>query len=98
MLIDQCQKIDINQFIQTANHEYKKRLIKSHIEALGQQIQLTSTPTRFEGQRLWFICPLCEHRVGNLYQHPIKQIVGCRNCLQLKYRNQRYKGMIENNI
>jgi hypothetical protein len=97
-LVDQCQRISIDLIIQKANREKRSTFISQEIGLLGIELNLTHTPTRFNGKRLWLVCPLCNSRRRDLYKHPMNNAVGCRECLNLKYRNQRYKGMIENSI
>ena len=63
---------------------------------MGIDIELIATETKFNGMRFWFKCPQCERRVGVLFKHTITEIIGCRICLNLHYRKQRYKGMVEN--
>jgi len=94
-LIDRVQKIDINHIVRSAYIEYKKRFVESTLEALGTNIRLTISKTRFNGTRLWFMCPKCNKRVGTLFKHPVNSFLACRICLKLKYRKQRFKGMFE---
>ena len=94
-LVEQSQKIRIDELVAKAKKELKVKLVQSKIEALGIEIKLTTSKTRFNGERLWFACPMCNRRVGTLYKHPLQERIGCRNCLSLTYRKQRFKGMIE---
>jgi hypothetical protein len=56
-------------------------------------VRLSKTPTQFDGQRWWFICPLivrglpCNRRVGKLYLPPGARYFGCRKCHDLTYRS-----------
>lgn len=70
-------------------------MITSQLKLMGVDIELIATETKFNGVRFWFKCPQCERRVGVLFKHPITQAIGCRLCLNLHYRKQRYKGMAE---
>ena len=97
-VVDQCRKINIDDMVRKTKLSFKTNFIYSELEILGQNIHLTSSKTRFNGLRLWFVCPICKRRINNLYKHPLRSFIGCRICLKLKYRNQRYKGMIENSI
>lgn len=92
---DYCRKINIDALVKEAKGKIKLQLVQSEIEALGVAVQLTTSKTRFNGERLWFACPLCERRIHTLYQHPLQRIVGCRTCLGLAYSKQRFKGMAE---
>lgn len=94
-LADNTEKISINRLIVQVKEELKSALVRSQIDVMGLQISLTTSRTRFNGKRLWFVCPLCSRRCESIYRHTDKEIAGCRNCLNVKYRKQRYKGMIE---
>lgn len=98
LLVENCQKIEINDFIRLSNKQLKELIIKSSLELEGVSILLNSSITGFGGTRLWFSCPLCNKRVGVLYRHPTSQILGCRSCLRLDYRKHRYSKMIENSL
>jgi len=94
-LVEHTQRVNINDLVKQAQKELKTRLVQAQIKALGLIVNLTTSKTRFNGDRLWFICPICCKRVGTLYQHTTKELIGCRSCLNLKYKKQRFKGMIE---
>lgn len=95
LVAENYSKINIDELVVNALKELKIRLVQSQIDALGVEVKLTSSKTKFNGERLWFICPNCNKRVGVLRKHPVDGIIGCRICLNLKYRKQRFKGMIE---
>ena len=90
-----CQKVDINNLVRQTKVELKGKILESEISALGKKVCLTTSQTRFGGTRLWFLCPVCSRRVGVIYKHPTTSAIGCRSCLELKYKKQRYKGMME---
>ena len=94
-LADTTQKISIDELVKQARRELKLRLVEAQIESYGITVKLTTSKTRFNSERLWFKCPVCLKRVGTLYRHSLKMVVACRNCLNIKYRKQRYKGMVE---
>lgn len=94
-LADHSRKINVDDLVREATKELKLRLVQSQIETLGVPVKLTTTKTRFNGERLWFVCPSCDRRIHTLYQHPFSQDLGCRVCLGLAYSKQRFKGMIE---
>ena len=94
-LADYSQKVNINDLTRQAKKELKTHLLRSSIELLGYNLALTTSKTRFNGERTWFVCPLCGKRVGVIYKQQGNNKVGCFKCLNLKYRKQRYKGMIE---
>lgn len=94
-LVEECQKIKIEDFVSRCRNKLKVLIINSEIEALGLNLELTTSKTHYNGIRLWFKCPLCGLRVGALFKHPLTSTIGCRQCLKLEYRKARYKGMIE---
>ncbi len=95
LVAEDCSKIKVNDLVTNAMKALKIRLVQSQIDALGVEVKLTSSSTKFNGKRLWFVCPNCTRRIGTIYKHPTEEIFGCRICLNLKYRKQRFKGMIE---
>jgi hypothetical protein len=95
---ENCQKIKVDQLVNQVQKELKKRLLEAQISTFGIDISFTTTKTKFNGERIWFICPNCKKRVGDIYKHPMEDKVGCRVCLNLKYKKQRFKGMIETAI
>lgn len=59
------------------------------LEDVESSIRLQSTPTQFDGERLWFTCPLvaCNRRAGKLHLPPGEKYFGCRTCHNLTYRS-----------
>ncbi len=94
-LVEHTQRININDLVRQAQKEVKMRLLEAQIEALGVNVGLTTSKTRFNGERVWFVCPVCGQRSGIIYSFASSNI-GCRKCLGLKYKKQRFKGMVEN--
>lgn len=94
-LVSQYQKLDINDIVKKTTAGLKKEFLKSRISALGLKIDLTTSTTRFHGKRIWFECPICKRRTGVIFADTIRTQLGCRKCLGLKYKKQRFKGMIE---
>ena len=95
-VVENSFKVNVDDLLNKAKKELKLRLLQSQIDSLGVHIGLTTSKTRFNGQRIWFVCPNCARRVGTVYKHPLNQTLGCRVCLGLKYAKQRFKGMVEN--
>jgi hypothetical protein len=91
-------KVNVDELLKKARKELKLRLLQSQIDTLGVHIGLTTSKTRFNGERIWFVCPNCGRRVGTVYKHPVKYMMGCRVCLDLKYAKQYYKGMVETKV
>ncbi|MDD5147796.1 MAG: hypothetical protein PHV63_04625 [Candidatus Daviesbacteria bacterium] len=92
---ENCQKINIDDLIRQANKEIKHRILQSQIEVMGFELSLSTSRTRFNGERYWFLCPICTSRVGTIYKSPLNNQIGCRGCLKIQYRKQRFKGMVE---
>jgi len=93
--VEERETIKIQDFIRQAQKQMKLAMIKSQIEAMGGTgIELSATKTRFGGERLWFVCPLCKRRAGCLYRGTSGATLGCRVCLGLMYRKQKYKGLV----
>lgn len=98
LLVEECQKIEINTFLRRTKLKLRETLIASELNMQGISILLISSITGFGGTRYWFKCPLCSKKVGVLFMHPVSQNLGCRRCLGLEYRKRRYKGMVENQL
>lgn len=96
LLVEQCQKIRLSDFIGKAREQIKESILQASIEAEGYNLLFIRSKTGFGGTRFWFSCPMCNKRVGVLYKHPVSQNLGCRKCLRLDYKKHRYSGMIEN--
>jgi hypothetical protein len=82
-------------YLARARYKLKEILLTSDISASNVPICFTTSTTGFGGTRYWFACPVCSRRAGVLFIHPLSHQVGCRTCLGLSYRKQRYKGMAE---
>lgn len=95
VLVEQCKKISINQVLDIIKHQLKLQLVDAQLQSQGLNIELTTSKTSFNGERIWFKCPKCCERKGVLYQHPVSNDIGCKDCLNLEYKSRRYKGMIE---
>ncbi len=94
-LVEYSQKINIDDIVRQINKDLKHQMLQSSIEVMGLQLSLLTSSTRFHGKRYWFACPVCNNRTGTIYRHPITLQVGCRSCLGIQYRKQRFKGMLE---
>lgn len=95
LTVETCPKIKIDDLLKQCREAFKESMITSQLKMMGVDIELIATETKFNGMRFWFKCPHCERRVGVLFKHPITETIGCRLCLHLHYRKQRYKGMAE---
>jgi hypothetical protein len=96
-IVEECQKIEISKFLGIAKIGIKEALLKIELENENINIKLLTSLTHKNGLRYWFGCPICSKRIGVLFVHPISNILGCRNCLDLRYKKSRFKGMVENN-
>ena len=94
-LVEECQKIRIEDFLKSYRGKLKELVLNSEIDTLGFQINLATSKTCYNGLRFWFECPLCGMRAGVIFKHPLNNKIGCRDCLNLEYRKRRYKGMVE---
>ena len=52
-------------------------------------VKLTRTPTRFDGERPWFLCPSCKKKVRKLYLPPGATYFLCRSCHDLSYQSRQ---------
>ncbi len=95
MLADISQKITIDEVVSRVNEALKRQKLQAQIEVMGFNLDLLTSKSRFNGTRYWFSCPLCGRRSRTIYKHPTGSQIGCRICLDLQYRKQRFKGMIE---
>ena len=59
------------------------------ITRVGTIIQLVRTPAINHGERLWFSCPVCHKRVGQLYLPPGRTMFLCRHCHNLTYASRQ---------
>ena len=95
-LVESSYQIHVGELIKKVRAHIKATLITTEIKNLGIEVGVTTSKTAFGGLRHWFECPLCKRRIGIIFVHPVSNKVGCRTCLGLKYKKQRYKGMVEN--
>ncbi len=89
-VLENCQKIRINDYIRQARNSLKKAIIEAQITADGQNITFTTSTSHLGGSRLWFECPACKSRVGIIYKNPINLQLMCRKCIGALYKKQRY--------
>lgn len=98
VLVEDCQKIDINDMVRKTMSDLKRQLISFEVSLNGSGIGLTTSMTGGGGVRFWFLCPSCGKRVGTLFQRPNSTAVSCRQCNGLYYKKARYSKMIEMQI
>lgn len=94
-LVEDCDKISITDILREYKTKIKETLIRSKFNMLNENVIIAPTKTGNGGTRFWFICPRCKRRSGDLLQHPLQGILGCRICLGLEYKKRRFRGMIE---
>ena len=97
-LVEECQKITLSEYLSRVKLKLKEVLLSSEMSVFDVPISFTTSKAGFGGSRFWFCCPRCGRRVGTLFKHPLREVIGCRLCLNLEYRKRRYKGMIEANL
>lgn len=97
-LVEECQRIKIQDFLKAYRTKLKPQILSSELEIAGLKIDLITSKTCYNGLRFWFGCPNCKKRVGVIFVHPINKKLGCRTCLNLEYRKRRYKGMLETKV
>lgn len=51
----------------------------------NQTVWLTTTPCNLGGKRYWFLCPICDYRVGVLYLPRGDVRFACRHCNGITY-------------
>jgi hypothetical protein len=98
LVVEDCQRLSVYDYLKSIKVRSKEVLLGLTAEILGLKINFTTTPTQFNGSRLWFNCPHCDHRIKYLLIHPFTLRAGCRGCLGLIYGKQRFKGMLESNL
>ena len=93
-IVEQSQKIKISDLLIKYRLKIKESMLKNSVEISGKMVELLTSKTGNGGIRYWFRCPTCSRRAGILFS-ALNRTLGCRLCLKLSYRKQRYKGMIE---
>lgn len=83
LTVEDCQKLSVLSLKDASR-------AKSPIEVNQQLIELTSTKCNYGGERVWFLCPACNIRVGTLYRKPLSDVFLCRHCLDLTYNLRKY--------
>lgn len=95
-IVEECRKVSISALVKATKEKLKESLLKTELEYWDLNIQIGTTNTNHGGKRYWLKCTLCTKNVGFIYLHPITNKIGCRACLDLKYKKSRFKGMVEN--
>jgi hypothetical protein len=95
-IVEECRKVSISNFIKATKSKLKESILKTELEYWDLNIQLGTSVTHKGGIRYWFKCPTCTKNVNEVYLHPITNKMGCRTCLNLRYKKSRFKGMVEN--
>lgn len=85
----------VSSFLRQYRRQMMETLMTMGVEISGTTVPILTSKLASGGTRYWFGCPLCMKRIGVIYQHPMKGVIGCRKCLGLDYKKHRYKGMIE---
>ena len=66
---------------------YRIRINDAPWESVEEVVPFDWTPCNYGGQRIWFLCPHCEHRVVVLYN--VGKRFLCRHCGNLTYTTQQ---------
>lgn len=90
--LEQCPKITIKQFYREIEESLREELL--HIKLEG--IEIVKTKANYGWYRKWFACPECRKKVFTLYTVTNKFV--CRTCSWLKYKKQKFKGMLEEKV
>ena len=90
--LEECSKITIKDLLKKVEIELQKELLNIELD----WIEIVQTKANYWGFRSWFKCPYCSIKVFTLYE--INWELKCRKCSWLKYKKQRYKGMLEEKI
>ena|SRR3989344_9413719 len=81
--VENCQKISVRQLgLNWNNHQ--------QISIDLQSIQLTTSKCNYGGFRVWFLCPVCNKRIGVLYRKPMSNLFLCGVCNNLTYQLRKY--------
>ena len=91
LTLESCRKIKIDDLVRQARREAKRLYLESLDLDSGRRIDLVTSSTRYGGQRYWFKCPMCQNRVGVLYQGANR--LACRVCIGYRYYSSRYNRM-----
>jgi hypothetical protein len=73
------QKVSMKDISTDIHKEIKELLLKSKLNIDNINLNLTTTKTRFGGDRYWIECPRCKRRVGDVYCVGNEMV--CRKCL-----------------
>lgn len=82
MICNHTDHVDIRKF---AKLGYR---LPDYFELEGVTFSTTWTETNFGGRRQWFRCPRCDRRCAIVYRPAATQQIGCRICLNGKYRSE----------
>lgn len=82
--IEECQRISISE-VELQSYD------PSVIEVNDQTVKITKTRCNLGGWRYWFVCPMCNRRIGMLYRKPLGSSFLCRHCQNLTYQLTKYR-------
>lgn len=74
---------------------YRCRVNGGEWQTVEQHIAFDRTPCNYGGERMWFLCPKCNRRVGVLCSESILFL--CRHCCQISHASKQ-KGYMDNLI
>lgn len=79
------QKISMKDISKDIYKEMKELLLKSKLNIYSTNLNLTTTKTRFGGDRYWIECPRCKKGVADVYF--VDKDTLCRECLYSYFSN-----------
>lgn len=92
--LEQCKKITIKDLFDKVEEKLRNELLSIELD----WIELIKTKANLWWFRYWFKCPVCASKSFNLYKSPITNNLCCRKCSGLKYKKQRFRGMLEEKV
>jgi len=98
-LVEECPRESIYEVIKAGRFDKGQLLLPGSAitlycridgHPLEECIHLTHARTRFNGRRLWFVCPCCRRRCRDLFVTPYLHSWQCRICHKLTHASQRF--------
>jgi hypothetical protein len=90
--VEECTRLDVRHFYAAGPMINSGSVTIGHKgRQITHSVAFTSTACGFGGRRVWFVCPVCNARSGNLFA--ISCQLACRKCHGLAYRSQSLGGV-----
>ena len=98
-IVEECQKIKLPDFLRRYRRTLKELMIGSELEAMGARYEMvTSKNTAMAAPATGSNAPSVALESGYCSNIPLLRSSGLRECLNLSYKKQQYKGMLESLI